>query len=265
MNTLPEEFQFDVSSASSPIVGGAAGAAAMKLYSVPNNFEFQLSMPNPGACGQDPLACLPTAATECNPATGVHAPARHRQARRRRRQQAQRPVRPRDQGVRGPGHNRRAHQGALLRRHPGRRSSSTASSASSNEAARQLGIDLPALLGTNLDLNLAAARRHHRRAPDQPPAGSRDHQHGQRPGHRCEPERSVEPRRRPDPPHRAVDRRGSERGLHRPRRNPALRVPLHGGRGDLAARRADPARPAQPHRASGQDQARQRQAAGGRR
>lgn len=70
MNVTPEEFQFDVSSGSSPIITGAAAESAVKLYSVPTGFEFELSLPNPGACGRDPLSCLPDTAVNCDPALG---------------------------------------------------------------------------------------------------------------------------------------------------------------------------------------------------
>jgi hypothetical protein len=69
LNTVPKEFQFEVSGASapSPIIDGAQ---AMRLYSLPNGAAFSLDIPNPGACGSDPLSCLPETALSCNPAQG---------------------------------------------------------------------------------------------------------------------------------------------------------------------------------------------------
>lgn len=69
MNTTPEEFQFDVSSQASPVVGGAAGAEAMQLFSLPNRLSAHISF-NAGACGADPLSCLPDTAVSCDPAQG---------------------------------------------------------------------------------------------------------------------------------------------------------------------------------------------------
>ena len=64
MNVSPPEFQFDVSSGRSPLVDGAAGVEAMSFYALPDTAAagFQL---NPGACSDDPEACLPEAAIGC--------------------------------------------------------------------------------------------------------------------------------------------------------------------------------------------------------
>jgi hypothetical protein len=152
LNTVPEEFRFGVSGASSPVVTGAAAADAMKLYSVPDSFEFQLSLPNPGACGTDPLACLPTGALSCNPGTGC---------------------RPRLATINYDGgadklvglFDLETRAFAAVATTGGRTrllvSGGTAVDGflqglldQLNGMAAQLGIDLPALLGTTLDLNL---------------------------------------------------------------------------------------------------------------
>ena len=149
MNTEPKEFQFDVSGLSSPII---PAANSMKLYSLPNGASFSLDVPNPGGCGTDPLGCLPTSAVNCDPATGCVP----RLVTINHQGQADKLTGLFDIETKAfaavattHGHTR-----VLL-------SGGTALDASLhglldqlNEMAAGLGIDLPALLGTSVDLNV---------------------------------------------------------------------------------------------------------------
>ena len=78
-NTTPKEFAFEVDGSASPIVKGAAGAAAMHFFTLPdatvdlsNNLQLHLYTPpaDPLICVDEPHLCLPPDAIPCDPETG---------------------------------------------------------------------------------------------------------------------------------------------------------------------------------------------------
>jgi hypothetical protein len=149
---VPEEFQFAVSDKESPVVTGAAGADAMRLYTLPNSAAFQLSLPNPGACGTDPLGCLPDTAISCNPAFGCQP----RLATINYNAGGDKLVGLFDLETKAfaalattGGHTR-----VLLSGGTDLDATVQGLLGQLNAMAAQLGIDLPALLGTPLDLNI---------------------------------------------------------------------------------------------------------------